>query len=268
MYKAIRPLKRCLVTAISSKHRTFCWQPSTQVFDQTLVVYPVEGDEFFGLVQSRVHEVWSVLLSATLKADQRYNPSRAFSTFPLPLRASDALGAAGRALHDARTQYMCRGKQGLTKTYNALKDRENNDPRIVELRRLHEAIDRAVLDAYGWTDIEVPPYGTPVTADERRALERFEDEVIDRLFALNAERAEDERRRGIAKSAAASASSAANDTEGDEDAGGADDALSAKAPKSAPRGKAAKGPGLKKTSAPPSKPGKKAAAGGRKRGGR
>jgi len=39
-----------------------------------------------------------------------------------------------------------------------------------------------VLDAYGWTDIPVPPYGTPTTDAERRALEAFEDEAIDRLF--------------------------------------------------------------------------------------
>jgi hypothetical protein len=53
---------------------------------------------------------------------------------------------------------MVNTNQGLTKTYNALKDPENNDPRILELRRLHEAMDRAVLDDYGWTDLTVPPY--------------------------------------------------------------------------------------------------------------
>jgi len=36
---------------------------------------------------------------------------------------------------------------------------------------------------------DVPPYVSPVTEDEKRRLEAFEDEVIDRLFVLNAERA-------------------------------------------------------------------------------
>jgi hypothetical protein len=53
-------------------------------------------------------------------------------------------------------------------------------------------MDCAVLAAYGWDDLAVPPYGTPATDEEKKALERFEDEVIDRLFALNAQRTEEE----------------------------------------------------------------------------
>ncbi len=57
------------------------------------------------------------------------------------------------------------------------------------------ARDRAVLAAYGWTDIAVPPY-CPRTDEDRAALQAFEDEVIDRLFVLNAERAAEEKRAG------------------------------------------------------------------------
>ena len=85
-------------------------------------------------------------------------------------------------------------QQGLTATYNLLKDPDCHDPRIEELRRLHEEMDRAVLAEYDWSDIPVPPYVTPSTDAERRALEAFEDEVIDRLFVLNAQRAEEEKR--------------------------------------------------------------------------
>lgn len=87
----------------------------------------------------------------------------------------------------------------LTDTYNKLKDPTCEEPAIVELRRLHEAVDRAVLEAYGWSDITVPSYGTPVTGAEKEALQAFEDEIIDRLFVLNAERAEEERLAGTAK---------------------------------------------------------------------
>ena len=58
-------------------------------------------------------------------------------------------------------------------------------------------MDRAVLRAYGWVHIEVPPYVTPQTDSERQALESFEDEVIDRLFVLNAERAREEKLQGL-----------------------------------------------------------------------
>ena len=70
-------------------------------------------------------------------------------------------------------------------------------PRVFALRKLHEDMDRAVLDAYGWTDLAVPPFCLR-TSDEARALEQFQDVVIDRLFVLNAERAEEEMRLGSA----------------------------------------------------------------------
>ena len=52
-------------------------------------------------------------------------------------------------------------------------------------------MDAAVLAAYGWSDLEVPPF-CPTTPAEQAALETFKAEVIDRLFVLNAERAAQE----------------------------------------------------------------------------
>jgi hypothetical protein len=48
--------------------------------------------------------------------------------------------------------------------------------------------------AYGWSDILVPPYCPPRPTDHagKAALSLFEDTIIDRLFALNAERAAEE----------------------------------------------------------------------------
>jgi len=53
---------------------------------------------------------------------------------------------------------------------------------------LHESVDRAVLDAYGWPDIEVPPFCGATPAQ----LETFEDDVLDGLFDLNEQRAREE----------------------------------------------------------------------------
>ena len=50
-------------------------------------------------------------------------------------------------------------------------------------------MDRAVLAAYGWSDLPVPAYGTA----DPEAQRAFDEEVIDRLFALNAERAAEEK---------------------------------------------------------------------------
>ncbi|MBK8742166.1 MAG: hypothetical protein IPM02_22880 [Betaproteobacteria bacterium] len=71
------------------------------------------------------------------------------------------------------------------------------------LKTLHDDLDRAVLDAYGWSDLapllEVVngnavsgANGTPATRDDcKRALD---DALLERLVALNAERAAEEQR--------------------------------------------------------------------------
>ena len=48
---------------------------------------------------------------------------------------------------------MVRNDEGLTKTYNRFHNPKERSPEIAELRTLHTSMDRAVLDAYGWTDI-------------------------------------------------------------------------------------------------------------------
>jgi hypothetical protein len=77
----------------------------------------------------------------------------------------------------------------------------------VRLRELHAAMDRAVLEAYGWGDLA--ERAEPVPLDERNEDDHtyqgrlfwpaaFRDEVLARLLALNAERHADEVRLGIA----------------------------------------------------------------------
>ena len=46
---------------------------------------------------------------------------------------------------------MIKHEEGITPTYNRFHDPNEIDPDIVKLRQLHEVMDRAVLDAYGWT---------------------------------------------------------------------------------------------------------------------
>jgi hypothetical protein len=130
-------------------------------------------------------------------------PANCFETVPFPQpdprTVIPALEEVGQRLYEARARYMEETQQGLTKTYNQLKDPACTEPRVVELRRLHEAMDRAVLEAYGdgFRDIEVPPYVAPTTDAERARLEAFEDEVIDQLFQLNARRAEEKRKGAV-----------------------------------------------------------------------
>jgi hypothetical protein len=188
-----------------SKHLAFAWQPTDRVFAHTLNVFPIDTASSFCALQSRVHEVWARLLSSefgssSIGAVLRYAPSDCFETFPFPdanpRAAIPALEASGQRVYDARAKYMLDENVGLTTTYNRLKDPACTEARIVGLRRLHEEMDRAVLDAYGWGDIDVPPY-CPASAEELRQVEAFGEEVIDRLFVLNAKRAEEEKLRGV-----------------------------------------------------------------------
>jgi hypothetical protein len=136
-----------------------------------------------------------------MKNDLNYSGSDCFETFPFPRESTRAktsdLEVIGRELYEVRTKVMVDRAQGLTTTYNQLKDPDIIDPEIGALRALHIEMDRGVLAAYGWQDIKVPPYTNPVTDAEWKAKEAFEDEVIDRLFALNAERAAEERALGM-----------------------------------------------------------------------
>ncbi len=202
LFAAISGSDRCLVTSIVSKHLMFSFQPTTRIFSHALYVFPLPAFTSFAVVQSRVHESWARLLSSSMKNDLRYTASDCFETFPFPQpdprAVIPAVEAAGERLYTTRAAYMVDTNQGLTQTYNHLKDPQHDDPRILELRALHEAMDRAVLDAYGWTDLAVPPF-CPLTPDDARALESFQDTIIDRLFVLNAERAAEERRLGQGK---------------------------------------------------------------------
>jgi hypothetical protein len=112
---------------------------------------------------------------------------------------------------------MIRHDEGLTKTYNRFHDPEERSPDILRLRELHAAMDRAVLEAYGWPDIasdcqfildyeEDDEDETESTGKKRKKKkpwryrwpDEIRDEVLARLLALNAERHAEEVRLGTA----------------------------------------------------------------------
>ena len=197
---AIGHVGRCLVTATVTKHLCFSFQPTDRVFSHKLYVFPFEDETQFSLLQSRVHVTWAWLLSSTMKTDLNYSASDCFSTFPFPhpdpRAVIPALESVGERLYTARTKYMVDENVGLTITYNRLKDPACDDARIVELRAMHEQMDREVLRAYGWEDIVVPAYCGAGDA-WKRGVEAFEGAIVDRLFELNAKRAEEERVLGV-----------------------------------------------------------------------
>ena len=172
------------------------------VFADSTVVFPFDTYAAFCALQSRPHEIWARFFGSSLKDDLRYTPSDCFETFPFPRgwRTGPALEAAGQAYHDFRANLMVRNDEGLTKTYNRFHDPDEDDPDIIKLRELHAAMDRAVLDVYGWKDIPTHcEFLLDYEIDEedwtrRKKPYRYRwpddvrDDVLARLLELNAQR--------------------------------------------------------------------------------
>jgi hypothetical protein len=156
-----------------------------------------------------------------MKDDLRYTPSDCFETFPFPdgFEGDPKLEAAGKEYYEYRAALMVKHDEGLTKTYNRFHDPNERSPDILTLRELHAATDRAVLDAYGWTDLqptceflldyeeeeeEEETGGMNPPARRRKKPWRYRwpddlrDVVLARLLELNKQRAEEERLSGAA----------------------------------------------------------------------
>jgi len=206
LYSSIQGLPRVLVQARVSQMLATTWLPAGYVFSDQLIIFALPVDHALALLQSRPHEIWARFFGSSLEDRLRYTPTDCYETFPFPpnWQTNPTLEAAGAAYHTHRAALMVANDQGLTATYNRFHDPDELDPGILELRRLHDAMDRAVLDAYGWKDLTptcefLLDHGTEADfTGRRRAPWRYRwpddvhDEVLARLLALNAQRARDE----------------------------------------------------------------------------
>ena len=244
------------------------------MFSDSTVVFPYASFIALAILQSRTHEIWARFLASSLEDRLRYTPSDCFETFPFPENfESDAvLEAVGKEYYEYRAALMVENNEGLTKTYNRFHDPAESNEKILRLRELHAAMDRAVLDAYGWHDVptacgfaldwldldddELAETLASAPDDIRERIEsadyffpdaaaacRFQshikqsgkgklpwryrwpdevrDDVLARLLALNAARAELERLTGLPGSGSAAArsdSSSPADSDADPDA--------------------------------------------------
>ncbi len=210
LYASLSDIDRALaVNCGATQHLALAFLPTQMVFANTLVIFPLAGHGAFCVLESLSHEIWARFFGSTLGDGLRYTPSDVFETFPFPRNwtTDPTLEAAGQAYYDTRADLMLMNNEGLTKTYNRFHDPDERNPDIAELRTLHAAMDRAVLDAYGWTDIPTDCEFLPLHEDDdeegssrRKKRYRYRwpnpvhDEVLGRLMELNAERAEEERR--------------------------------------------------------------------------
>jgi hypothetical protein len=212
LYDAIRGMRRVLACCLHQPHWCVTFIPSQVVFSHALCIFAMFHDGAFAVLQSRPHEIWARFCGSSLGDTLRYTPTACFETYPFPhnWEADARLEAAGKAYYDFRAVLMVRNGEGLTKTYNRFHDPSENSPDIHKLRGLHAAMDCAVLDAYGWTDLQ-PTHEFLLDYEEEYAdddaiestrrrhkpwryrwPDAFRDEVLARLLKLNQERAAEE----------------------------------------------------------------------------
>ena len=198
LYSAIGNFKRVIsINCGACAHVAFALIDARATFANTLDVFSRSDFCIFVILQSRVHEIWARFFSSSMKDDIRYTPSDCLETFPLPQSAEMAdsgLVELGKAFHDARAARMVAANEGLTATHNRLDDPEEHDPAILHLRTLHDAMDAAVLRAYGWKHaIPVPVHEPEWPGGEddppgpwrRRWPEADRARVLEFLWQLN-----------------------------------------------------------------------------------
>lgn len=212
LFRAIAECDQVLVRSLTSKHFCFTFLDKVFIYDQTLIVFALPQFSTFTALSSRIHEVWANFFGASLEDRPRYNIADCFETFPFPENwETDAnLEEIGKRYYEFRAELMVRNSEGLTQTYNRFHDPNEFDPDILQLRQLHEEMDRAVLAAYGWNNIQpqcefLLDYEDEEEDDEETSAKRqrkkpyryrwneaTHDEVLARLLDLNQKRYEQE----------------------------------------------------------------------------
>lgn len=192
--ESIRGLDRFVVTPEVSKFRPFVMIPGGTVPDASL--YVIGSNDFYilGVLSSRCHVTWALKSGGRMGVgnDPRYQAGPTFDPFPFPVCASDMadrIRELGEQLdaHRKRQQGLHPGLT-ITGMYNVLeklrsgealsaKERGIHEQGLVSvLNQIHDELDAAVFGAYGW----------PATLTD--------EEILEKLVALNHERAEEEKR--------------------------------------------------------------------------
>lgn len=187
---AIKNISRYIGTSETAKHRIFVFLEKDILPDNMLVNIALEDGYHLGILSSKHHVAWALAQGGILGPTPRYNKTRCFETFPFPA-PTDAQKSRIRDLGERLDAHRKRQQAQypdltLTDIYNVLekerageklneKERRIHEQGLIGLlRQLHDELDAAVAEAYGW------PADLP------------EAEILERLVQLNAQRAAEE----------------------------------------------------------------------------
>ena len=229
---AITEVKRFIVTPDTSKFKPFVFVEAELLPDVQLYSVVSDDAWVLGVLESKVHQAWIDKIAPRMGKgnDLRWKPGVVFDPFPFPDPTPDRqqkIRELGDRLDSHRKRVQAQHPEvTITAIYNLLekiragepltdKDREFNNKALVStLKQIHDELDAEVFKAYGWEDSILPsplaplpkgegnnsadwlpsPSGRRAGNEGLNAGDKNVDEIIlERLVALNAERAEEER---------------------------------------------------------------------------
>jgi len=152
MIEAMLPLKsRFIGCSRVTKRPIFVFISDNIRPADALQTFIFDDDYSYGILQSNTHWQWFVTKCAKLKSDFTYTPNTVFDTFPWPQSPStkqiDAVSEAGRKIRGIRTEALKSIKGGLRAVYKLLEL-----PGKIPLKDAHAGLDKAVMDAYGFSN--------------------------------------------------------------------------------------------------------------------
>ncbi|MDQ5835563.1 MAG: DUF4423 domain-containing protein, partial [Acidobacteriota bacterium] len=187
----LRGLSRYIVTVETAKHRFFLFLDDSILPDHRLIAIALDDSFHLGVLSSRIHLTWALAAGGTLEDRPVYNKTRCFDPFPFPActeQQKARIRELGEALDTHRKRQQAQHPTlTITEMYNVLEKLRRGEPLtereratheqglVSVLRQIHDDLDAAVFDAYGW----------PATLSD--------EEILERLVRLNAERAAEER---------------------------------------------------------------------------
>ncbi|MCC6415548.1 MAG: class I SAM-dependent DNA methyltransferase [Opitutaceae bacterium] len=191
MRPALAGLPRYIATVETAKHRFFQFLDAAILPDNKLVVIALDDAFHLGVLGSRIHTTYALTAGSWLGFgnDPVYVKTRCFDPFPFPActeKQKARIRGLAEELDAHRKRAQAQHGLGLTDIYNVLaklragealttKDKAIHDAALVAtLRQLHDDLDAAVAEAYGW------PW--PMS----------DAEILNRVVALNNARAAEE----------------------------------------------------------------------------
>jgi len=188
----------------ATKYPSFSVINNDKIYGDSLCVIANESKSLFAVLSSDVHAIWAWEYGARKTFDLRYIQEKVFETFPFPDGVlSDKhqhLSQIGERLLEARMRYMVDYDKGMTTFYNDLHDASVGIDSINVVRQLQVELNQAVMEAYGFNDVDLGQdfhgvaYLPPGKNIRFTISEAAREEILHRLAILNKRRHEEEQR--------------------------------------------------------------------------